>query len=110
MKNQLSYRKTILLIISGSLILISAACSEGLTVLSGGSKSQIQASELPRVELDEYPAEDLAQLAAANTSFALDLYQRLSSRQGNLFYSPYSISSALAMTYAGAEGKTAREM
>ncbi|TFG49317.1 MAG: serpin family protein, partial [Anaerolineales bacterium] len=110
MKNQIRLQKLILLIISGSLILISAACSEGLAVLPGGSKSQVQASELPRVELDEYPADDLALLSAGNTSFALDLYHRLSSREGNLFYSPYSISSALAMTYAGAEGKTAQEM
>ncbi len=45
-----------------------------------------------------------------NTEFALDLYQRLRTREGNLFFSPYSISTALAMTYAGARGETARQM
>jgi serpin B len=44
-------------------------------------------------------------------AFATDLYARLrSDNPGNLFFSPYSISSALAMTYAGAEGATAAEM
>ena len=44
-------------------------------------------------------------------AFAVDLYGRLSQEgRGNLFFSPYSISTALAMTYAGAEGETARLM
>ncbi|MCJ7717395.1 MAG: serpin family protein [Anaerolineales bacterium] len=110
MKNQNSFRKLMLLIIITSLVLILTACSGAESVFQGGSRSQIQVSDLPRVELDDYPAESLAQLAAGNTSFALDLYQYINSREGNLFYSPYSISSALAMTYAGAEGKTAQEM
>lgn len=49
-------------------------------------------------------------LAAGNTRFALDLYGRLRGTAGNLFFSPYSISTALAMTTAAARGETAREM
>jgi len=45
-----------------------------------------------------------------NTAFALDLYQKLKAGPGNLFFSPYSISTALAMTYAGARGQTESEM
>ena len=45
-----------------------------------------------------------------NTEFALALYQQLRTEEGNLFFSPYSISSALAMTYAGARGNTQVEM
>jgi serine protease inhibitor len=45
-----------------------------------------------------------------NTAFALDLYQKLKDRPGNLFFSPYSISTSLAMTYAGARGQTEGEM
>jgi serpin B len=43
--------------------------------------------------------------------FAVDLYARLrSTEKGNLFFSPQSISTALAVTYAGARGETAEEM
>jgi serpin B len=45
-----------------------------------------------------------------NVSGAFDLYQVLSKKEGNLFFSPYSISLALAMTYAGAMSETEREM
>lgn len=47
---------------------------------------------------------------AANNQLALDLYSIYSQQDGNVFYSPYSISSALSMTYEGAKGKTAEEM
>ncbi len=49
-------------------------------------------------------------LVAGNTKFALDLYQQLRAIEGNLFFSPYSISAALAMTLAGAEGDTRKQM
>jgi serpin B len=45
-----------------------------------------------------------------NTRFAIDLYGRLAGQPGNLFFSPYSISTALAMTYAGARGATEQQM
>jgi len=45
-----------------------------------------------------------------NNAFALDLYSQLKEKDGNLFFSPYSISTALAMTYAGARGNTEKEM
>jgi serpin B len=50
--------------------------------------------------------------AAAETSnlFAADLQKLLGAEAGNLFFSPASISAALAMTAAGAEGETRREM
>ncbi|OGY23245.1 MAG: hypothetical protein A2172_02640 [Candidatus Woykebacteria bacterium RBG_13_40_15] len=47
----------------------------------------------------------------ANNQFALDYYSKLKgSEKGNIFFSPFSISSALAMTYEGAKGQTASEM
>jgi serpin B len=56
------------------------------------------------------PTESVKTLVADNTQFAFDLYQVLKGQEGNLFYSPYSISTALAMTYAGAKEITAQEM
>lgn len=51
-------------------------------------------------------------LATGNTDFALKLYQQAKRMvgDGNLLFSPYSISQALAMTYAGAKGDTATQM
>src|SRR5215813_3407458 len=51
-----------------------------------------------------------ASLVEGNTAFALDLYGQLRKTPGNLFLSPYSISTAVAMTYAGARGDTAKQM
>jgi serpin B len=46
----------------------------------------------------------------ADNQFALDLYSRYKSKDENIFFSPYSISVALAMTYEGARGQTADEI
>jgi serpin B len=52
-------------------------------------------------------------LVQGNSAFAFELYKELreeGEEDSNLFYSPYSISTALAMTYAGARGETAEQM
>jgi len=49
-------------------------------------------------------------MVKGNSAFGFDLYQKLKKQKGNLFFSPYSISTALAMTYAGATGQTKKEM
>src|SRR5258708_21224685 len=49
-------------------------------------------------------------LVEGNTAFALDLYAQLKTSPGNVFFSPYSISTCLAMTYAGARGDTEKQM
>jgi serpin B len=53
---------------------------------------------------------DAKLVACGNNCFALQLYQKLQGQPGNLFFSPYSISTALAMTYAGANGPTQAQM
>ena len=53
---------------------------------------------------------DLADLVDGNSAFAFDLYQALKEQDGNLIYSPHSVSVALSMTYAGARGQTASQM
>ncbi|MCK5215547.1 MAG: serpin family protein [Candidatus Omnitrophica bacterium] len=53
---------------------------------------------------------DLQTVVKGNSDFGFDLYQKLKGRKGNLFFSPCSISTALAMTYAGARGETEKEM
>lgn len=54
---------------------------------------------------------DLDAIARANNQFAIDLYHQLNDdSNGNLLFSPYSLSLALGMTYSGARGETARQM
>jgi serpin B len=71
----------------------------------------IAASDLERELYPEVTDSDYEALLEGNRRFALDLYQQLRGDDTrNLFYSPYSISVALAMTWAGARGNTADEM
>ena len=49
-------------------------------------------------------------IADANNRFAFDLYRQLRHQRGNLFFSPFSISTALAMVHTGARGITAEEI
>jgi serpin B len=65
----------------------------------------LAAAGLATGQVDTTPA-----LVRGNTEFALDLYGQLAQEKGNLFFSPYSISNALAMAYEGAGGTTAAEM
>ena len=67
-------------------------------------------SDKPRETSPDVSEGDLSMLIEGNSAFAFDLYRALKQEEGNLFYSPHSISVALAMTYAGARGDTAEQM
>jgi serpin B len=67
-------------------------------------------SEKQRDTTPGVPVAELAELVVGCSAFALDLYQQLITGNSNLFYSPYSIALALAMTYAGARSETGQEM
>jgi len=54
--------------------------------------------------------ESLNSVINANNQFAFEMYSKLKKDNENLFFSPYSLSSALAMTYEGVKGKTAEEI
>lgn len=54
--------------------------------------------------------DDAREVAKAPNEFAFDLYGQLRQTEGNLFFSPASVSTALAMTYAGAAAQTKAEM
>ena len=72
---------------------------------------QVVRADAARVTRPDVPAQDLADLVRGNNGFAVDLYRALREQEsGNFFYSPFSISIALAMTWAGARGETEREM
>ena len=68
-------------------------------------------SDKSRDDSPDATSEERAELVDGNSAFAFDLYHALrETSDGNLFYSPYSISLALAMTYGGARGETERQM
>jgi serpin B len=96
--------KALVLFLFVGLLLNLAGCSSGTR-----SKVEVAIANVPRAE----PQVDqglLDQQVAANNAFALDLYRSLRGQDGNLFYSPYSLSIALAITYAGARGETEQQM
>jgi serpin B len=83
----------------------SMSCTEGDTFVAGMELK----SDKTRVTSNASQA-DLETLVNGNTEFAFDLYQQLAKESGNVFFSPYSLSVALAMTYAGARGETESQM
>jgi len=65
----------------------------------------------PKADDSGSTQQGIQQVVNANNQFAFDLYSELDkSENENIFYSPYSISAALAMTYEGAKGQTADEI
>ena len=109
MKSITRLQKTTLLL-TGLFTLLLTGCAIMNSTSPDTGKAQVLESNKPRVDIGNIPAADLKKLAEGNTAFTMDLYHKVQSEPGNLFYSPYSISAALAMTYAGAEGSTAEEM
>jgi len=84
-----------------AVILIQSACS------LVQPKVPVVISNVPHELSPQVLESDLAQLVAGNSALAFDLYHQAASDGENMFYSPYSISIALAMTSAGAAGNTA---
>ncbi|MGA2538464.1 MAG: serpin family protein, partial [Terracidiphilus sp.] len=68
----------------------------------------LQEAALAQTSPSQTPAQSA--LVEGNNAFALDLYAQLRKQDGNLFFSPESVSTALAMAYAGARGETAAQM
>jgi len=71
---------------------------------------EVLESDKERITSPDVSTSEQALLVEGNSAFAFELYKALKGEEGNLFYSPYSISLALAMTYAGARGETAQQM
>ncbi len=71
------------------------------------SESQLVRADVPRVQAPEVSQEQVRELVKGNNAFAFDLYRRVTEGFGdNLIYSPYSISLAFSMVFAGARGET----
>ena len=55
--------------------------------------------------LNTVHSQSINNTARRNNAFAFQLYKNVFNKESNTFISPYGISSALAMTYAGAKKK-----
>jgi len=97
-------KKVFLCLLVIPLILGSAACAQP------AAAGEVIQSDKPRETSPDVDDTDLTMLVNGNSDFAFDLYQALNKEDDNIFYSPYSISLALAMTYAGARGETEQQM
>ena len=92
--------------------LLREAGSYSLVQTAGGVTAYVAADALKEAgrsrKVEVTP--QVREIAESNNAFAIDLYRQLSAQDGNLFFSPASISTALAMAWAGAEGETQRQM
>jgi len=84
--------KTIKFVFVATAVIITAACC------LGGDGQTLNENEERKT------------IVQGNSEFALELYAKLRDKGENLFFSPYSISTALAMAYAGAQGQTGSQM
>jgi len=96
-------KKTVLFILTVFTLLAVVACAQP------AAASELK-SDKPRQTAPPVDQSDVAAQVDGNSALAFNLYQVLKDTDGNLFYSPYSISEALAMTYGGARGETEQQM
>ncbi len=102
----------------GALAVIIAACGSGAgpatstapSVTTPGAEVILLKANLPRVTDTDVTEDELDRLVEGNTDFAFEIFRVLRPDGDNLVFSPYSIASALTMTYAGARGDTATEI
>lgn len=97
------------------IVIVIAGCTGTAPVVPGSQDGQVtpETTISPAIP-DAGTLTDTLTVTDANNRFAFDLYSRLAREDGNagsnLFFSPYSVSSALAITYEGAGGRTAEEI
>ncbi len=90
----------------GIIVLMAALVTAGALFLY-----PYQSDNPPQVNDTDSTLQGIQNVVDANNKFAFDIYAQLNKdEEKNAFYSPYSLSTALAMTYEGARGQTADEM
>src|SRR5262245_30163440 len=86
------------------LVLVAACSALGSSINVPVARADVERQANP-------PTDDVAALVAGNSTFAFDLYHQIAGEQdGNLIFSPHSISAAMAMIFAGARGHTGEQM
>ncbi len=95
--------KIILLAVAAILLTLPACAGRPVS-------ADVAMSDKPRDTSPAVGRGDMETLVRGNNAFAFNLYHKLAQKDDNLFFSPYSISEALAMTYAGARGDTEKAL
>jgi serpin B len=100
-----------LFMIFGIVLLGVNACSPLADLTQPGKDDQILQSDVTRLAAQPLGEARVSELVSGGNAFAFELYRAITAEQtGNLIYSPYSISMAFAMVYAGARGQTEAQM
>jgi serpin B len=111
---------TLCLILFSTIIFSCIQCSGNSSEITNANNGNVNRQTQGSITIIKYDTArdttpdvsdaDVASLAAGNTEFAIDIYNKLSDSTGNIFFSPYSISIALAMTWGGARNQTETDM
>ena len=91
-------------------IIILLLASLALSACDRDANPSMAKSDQVRIQEPAVQADTLSTLVDGNNRFAIDLYHALRTEEGNLLYSPYSITLAMAMVYGGARGDTEAQM
>lgn len=89
---------------------LSGCSCSGSSESGDAAPGELLESSKPRITSPDVTAEEIVKLSSDNADFAWAFYQQITRPGENLFFSPYSLSVALAMTWAGARGNTETEM
>jgi len=93
-----------------TVLFCAAVCAIALALSASPASAGSDCCSAPPASTEQPADLALNTLVKGNSAFAVKLYQQLGKAGGNLFFSPFSVSSALGMTFAGARENTAAEM
>ena len=91
-------------------ILLGLVSCMSSPVKNGDADMEIRMSSMPLSAPSSLQSDGISQLVDANSSFALELLGNIFDREANLVFSPHSLSTVLAMPFAGARGQTETQM
>jgi serpin B len=87
-----------------------AGAAAVLVAVAGGLFALYRSGAFSPSQKPDYRGYSASNITEANNLFAFEFYSAIKGEEGNVFFSPFSITSAFAMVYDGARGQTADEL